>query len=112
MTYKQTARRAGKTTTALQEAQRLINAQLRQIATQQKQIALLQSKLARADAPLNKARGHTTSAGARYEPDANGEMQAVSAAHVPLEQRRAWTDAEIAAAFGVPVKLLQPEKTK
>lgn len=57
MTYKTTARRAGKTTTALQEAQRLINAQLRQIAAQQKEIELLRTKLALADALLNKARG-------------------------------------------------------
>jgi uncharacterized protein YecT (DUF1311 family) len=57
VTYKTIARRAGKTTTALQEAQRLINAQLRQIATQQKEIELLRTKLALADALLNKARG-------------------------------------------------------
>jgi hypothetical protein len=57
VTYKTTARRAGKTTTALQEAQRLINAQLRQIATQQKEIELLRSKLVLCDALLNKARG-------------------------------------------------------
>ena len=57
MTYKTTSRRAGKTTTASQEAQRLINAQLRQIAAQQKEIELLRSKLALADALLNKARG-------------------------------------------------------
>lgn len=57
MTYKTPGRRAGKTTTALQEAQRLINAQLRQIAQQQKEIELLRSKLALCDALLNKARG-------------------------------------------------------